>query len=141
MGFTLSHTRAHFARAIMEGSAYAVRDITDRFAAMGVPSRELRVMGGGARSALWNQIKADVTGLAVSVPQTTETTALGAAMLALVGVGAFKSLAEASSQIVRIVNRYEPQADAQLRYQALYSLYRETYFTLLPVFEHAARLA
>jgi xylulokinase len=141
MGFTLAHTRAHFARAIMEGSAYAVRDITDRFAAMGVPSRELRVMGGGARSALWNQIKADVTGLPVCVPQTTETTALGAAMLALVGVGAFKSLAEVSAHIVRIVNCFEPQAKTQSTYESLYSLYRETYFTLLPVFEHAARLA
>jgi xylulokinase len=140
MGFTLAHTRAHFARAVMEGSAYAVRDITDRFAAMGVPSRELRVMGGGARSALWNQIKADVTGLPVAVPQTSETTALGAAFLALVGVGAYKTLQEASDHIVRIVQRFEPNADAQKKYSALYELYRETYFTLLPVFERAANL-
>lgn len=129
MGFTLAHTRPHFARAIMEGSAYAVRDITERFAAMGVPSRELRVMGGGARSALWNQIKADVTGLPVCVPQITETTALGAAFLALVGIGAFKTLAEASDQIVRIAARFEPNADTQNKYNPLYSLYRETYFT------------
>lgn len=141
MGFTLAHTRAHFARAIMEGSAYAVRDITDRFAAMGVPSRELRVMGGGARSALWNQIKADVTGLPVCVPQTTETTALGAAFLALVGIGAFKTLAEASNHIVRIVKRFEPDTGARKKYDALYTLYRETYFTLLPVFEHAAQIS
>lgn len=140
MGFTLAHTRAHFARSIMEGSAYAVRDITDRFTAMGVPSRELRVMGGGARSALWNQIKADVTGLQVGVPQTSETTALGAAFLALVGVGAYKSLEEASSHIVRIVERFEPNAETQRRYEGLYRLYRETYFTLLPVFERAAKL-
>lgn len=140
MGFTLAHTRAHFARAIMEGSAYAVRDITDRFAAMGVPPRELRVMGGGARSGVWNQIKADVIGLNVRVPQTTETTALGAAMLALVGNGAYKSLQEASEQIVRIGECYEPNAEAQKKYEALYALYRETYFTLLPVFEHAARI-
>lgn len=141
MGFTLAHTRAHFARAIMEGSAYAVRDITDRFAAMGVPPSELRVMGGGARSDVWNQIKADVTGLSVRVPRTTETTALGAAMLALVGNGAYKSLPEASEQIVRIGECFEPNAEAQKRYEALYALYRETYFTLLPVFEQAARIS
>lgn len=141
MGFTLAHTRAHFARAIMEGTAYAVRDITDRFSAMGVPSREMRVMGGGARSALWNQIKADVTGLTVSVPQTSETTALGAAILALAGIGAYKSLAEASDHIVRIVDRFEPDPGATGRYDALYELYRETYFTLLPVFERVARIA
>ncbi len=140
MGFTLAHTRAHFARAILEGSAYAVRDITDRFAAMGVPAREMRVMGGGARSALWNQIKADVTGLEVAVPQTSETTALGAAMLALVGVGAYNSLAEAAKEIVGIVARFEPNPRAQREYESLYALYRETYFTLLPVFERAAKL-
>lgn len=140
MGFTLAHTRAHFARSIMEGSAYAVRDITDRFVAMGVPLRELRVMGGGARSALWNQIKADVTGLPVGVPQTTETTALGAAFLALVGVGAYNKLSDAADRIVRIVERFEPNPRAQQKYAALYQLYRDTYFTLLPIFERAARL-
>lgn len=140
MGFTLAHTRAHFARAIMEGSAYAVRDITDRFPVMGMPLHEMRVMGGGARSPLWSQIKADVTGIPVAVPQTSETTALGAAMYALVGVGAFKSLAEASSHIVRIVARFEPNPAAQEKYRELYALYRETYFALMPVFERAARL-
>lgn len=139
MGFTLAHTRTHFARSIMEGCAYAVRDITDRFPAMGVPVREMRVMGGGARSPLWSQIKADVTGLPVAVPQTSETTALGAAMFALVGVGAFHSLAEASSHIVRIVAHFEPDPAAQKQYEAWYALYRETYFTLLPVFERAAK--
>ncbi len=138
MGFTLAHTRAHFTRALLEGSAYAVRDITDRFAAMGVPPRELRVMGGGARSALWNQIKADVTGLSVAVPQTTETTALGAAFLALVGTGACANLQEASARSVQIGERFEPNPETQGRYAAAYALYRETYFTLLPVFARAA---
>lgn len=141
MGFTLAHTRTHFARAIMEGSAYAVRDITDRFPAMGIPVREMRVMGGGARSPVWCQIKADVTGMPVVTPQTSETTALGAAMFALVGVGAFGSLTEASDHMVRIVARFEPNPAAQSRYKALYELYRETYFTLLPVFERAAKLS
>jgi xylulokinase len=139
LGFTLAHTRAHFARAILEGSAYAVRDITDRFQAMGVPLKELRVMGGGARSALWNQIKADVTGLQVCVPRTTETTALGAAMLALVGVGAFGTLQQAAEHIVQIAERISPNPAALQRYADAYALYRETYFTLLPVFERAAR--
>ena len=81
-GFTLAHTRAHFVRALLEASAYAVRDITDQMRQIGLPLRQIQVVGGGARSHLWRQIKADVTGLSVTLPQTSETTALGAAMLA-----------------------------------------------------------
>jgi xylulokinase len=137
-GFTLAHSRGHFARAILEGSAYAVRDITDRMQASGLPLQELRVVGGGARSPLWNQIKADVTGLPVAVPHTIETTALGAALLAAVGSGAFDSLAEASQRAVRIRERFEPQPAAQTAYAEAYARYRDTYFTLLPLFERAA---
>ena len=137
-GFTLAHTRDHFARAILEGSAYAVRDITDRMQALGLALKEMRVMGGGARSRLWNQIKADVTGIPVTAPETTETTALGAAMLALVGIGAFANLAEAGRQMVRLVERFEPQPAAQTIYAGLYDRYRQLYFSLLPVFEQTA---
>jgi len=137
-GFTLAHTRDHFTRAVLEGSAYAVRDITDQMRAIGLDLKELRVMGGGAKSRLWNQIKADVTGLPVAVPQITETTALGAALLALVGVGAYATLAEASERLVRIVERFEPQPSAQAIYNESYRLYRQAYFALLPVFEKAA---
>jgi len=140
LGFTLAHTHAHFTRAILEGSAYAIRDIVDQMKAMGLEAQEVRVMGGGAQSRLWNQIKADVTGVPVAVPQVTETTALGAAMLALVGVGAYAGLAEAAEQIVQIVERFEPQPSAQRLYAEYYNLYRQTYFALLPVFTQAAHL-
>ncbi len=139
MGFTLAHTRAHFTRALLEGSAYAVRDSTDRIQAMGIPLQELRVMGGGARSDLWNQIKADVTGLEVTVPQITETTALGAAFLALVGVGACATLPEASEHTVQIKKRFAPNPANRAKYESAYALYRETYFTLLPLFERNAQ--
>ncbi len=139
-GFTLAHTRAHFARAVLEGSAYAVRDLTQRMSALGLRVDELRAMGGGAASALWNQIKADVTGLPVAVPRTTETTALGAALEALVGIGAYASLAEACAEMVRIEKRFEPQAQNRAVYDEMYELYRTVYFSLLPVFERAAKL-
>jgi xylulokinase len=138
-GFTLAHTRAHFTRALLEGSAYAVRDITDQMRVMGMPLTEMRLVGGGARSQLWAQIKANVTGLPIAVPEITETTALGAAMLALVGCGAYANLTEASDRIVRISRRFEPQPAEQVVYNELYEKYRDTYFALLPVFEKAAR--
>lgn len=139
-GFTLAHTREHFTRALLEGSAYAVRDITDQMQAMGLALTELRVVGGGARSQLWNQIKADVTGLPVAVPATTETTALGAALLALVGSGMYQTLVEACQQTVHIQKRYEPQPAAQAIYTDMYALYRQTYYALQPVFEQAAHI-
>jgi xylulokinase len=139
-GFTLAHTRAHFVRALLEASAYAVRDITDQMRKIGLPLHQIQVVGGGARSRLWRQIKADVTGLPVALPQTIETTALGAAMLALVGVGLCPSLEEAARQVVRIVEVRDPQPETQARYEAYYQLYRATYQALLPVFDQAARI-
>jgi xylulokinase len=139
-GFTLAHTRSHFTRAVLEGSAYAVRDITDQMRTIGLQIDELRVMGGGARSRLWNQIKADVTGLLVTVPQTTETTAVGGALLALVGLGTYKTLPEACNQVVRVAHTYAPRPGVQAAYDELYHLYREVYFSLLPVFSRAAGL-
>jgi len=140
-GFTLAHTRGHFVRALLEGSAYAVRDITSQMQAAGIELHELRVMGGGAKSRLWNQIKADVTGFPVNVPEITETTALGAAFLALVGIGAYATLSEASEDIVRIRECIEPDPQAQAAYGEAYQRYRQTYFALLPLFEEAAKRA
>jgi xylulokinase len=139
-GFTLAHTRAHFTRAVLEGSAYAVRDTIDRLRTIGIELTEMRVMGGGAKSRLWNQIKADVTGLPVAVPKETETTALGAALLALIGIGTYASLQEACTHVVRIRERFEPRADAQTTYAELYQLYRQVYFALVPAFEQAAHI-
>jgi xylulokinase len=138
-GFTLSHTRGHFVRALLEGSAYAVRDITTQMRASGLDLHELRVVSGGAKSRLWNQMKADVSGLPVSVPEVTETTALGAAFLALVGIGAYSSLSEASDHIVQIRERLDPDPSVRSVYTEAYERYRKTYFALLPIFEETAR--
>jgi xylulokinase len=138
-GFTLAHTRGHFVRALLEGSAYAVRDITSQMQQSGLELHELRVVGGGAKSRLWNQIKADVTGLPVRVPEITETTALGAAFLALVGIGAYTSLTEASDHIVKIREHIEPDAATTSIYSEAYEQYRQTYFATLPIFEKKTR--
>ncbi|MGB7872827.1 MAG: FGGY-family carbohydrate kinase, partial [Anaerolineales bacterium] len=138
-GITLAHTRGHFARALLEGTAYAVRDITIQMQISGMELRELRVMGGGARSPLWNRIKADITGLPVSVPEITETTALGAAFLALVGIGAYTTLTEVSDHVVKIHECIEPDPATMSVYADAYEQYRQTYFAMLPVFENAAK--
>jgi xylulokinase len=108
--------------------------------ALGLETREIRVVGGGARGRLWRQIKADVTGLPVAAPQMVETTALGAAMLALVGGRMFSTLAEAASTMVQIGETLAPRPEAQRQYEDYYQLYRATYAALTPVFEQAAAI-
>ena len=83
----------------------------------------------------------DVIGLQVNVPEITETTALGAAFLALVGIGAYATLSEASEQIVKIREWFDPDPRTQSAYHESYERYRQTYFALLPLFEAAARHA
>lgn len=140
MGFTLAHRHAHFCRAILEASAYAIRDITDRMLRMGLPLQEIRAVGGGARSPLWRQIKADVTGLPVSLTDTIETTALGAGILALTGSGLIDTLEQAVSLTTHVIETRDPDPETRTVYEDYYQLYRASYFSLLPVFEQAAKM-
>jgi xylulokinase len=140
VGFTLAHGHAHFSRAILEASAYAIRDITDQMLKMGLDLQEIRTVGGGARSPLWRQIKADVTGLPVSITDTTETTALGAGMLALTGSGLIDSLEEAVHLTTHVIETRDPHPETRKIYEDYYQLYRTSYFSLLPVFEQASKI-
>src|SRR6185295_1838327 len=99
-GLTLAHSRAHMTRAILEGSAFALRDIVEAMENAGLDVRRLTIVGGGAKGPLWRQIKADVTGLPVRVPTSVETTATGAAILAAVGSGVHASVGDAVSAFV-----------------------------------------
>jgi xylulokinase len=137
-GLTLAHTRAHLTRALLEGSAFALRDILEAMRNAGLEVRRLTIVGGGAKGALWRQIKADVTGLPVRVPTSVETTATGAAILAAVGAGVHASVAEAVDAFVAYQPEEEvPDPDRQAAYDDAYRRYRELYFALKPVFERA----
>src|SRR6266498_20847 len=140
IGFTLAHHHAHFSRAILEASAYAIRDITDQMLHMGLPLREIRTVGGGARSPLWRQIKADVSGLPVSITDTFETTALGAGILALTGSRLIDSLEETIHLTTHVIETRDPHPETRKIYEEYYQLYRSSYFSLLPIFEQAARI-
>ena len=141
MGFTLAHKRRHFIRALMESCAYGLRDNTDQMQQMGLIISEIRVVGGGAKSQIWRQIKADVTGIPVSLPETVETAALGAGILALVGSGQMKNIKEAVDRVVNTFEITEPNLSNHAIYNDYYHLYRLTYFALLPVFTEAARIS
>jgi xylulokinase len=127
-GLGLHHDRGHLARAILEGCAFALRDIVDRFDAMGLGGDELRVVGGGARSALWLQIKADVTGRPVRAVQGDHATSAGAAMLAGVAAGVFADLDEAAALTVRLADApVLPQPETAQVYEEAYRAYRRLF--------------
>ena len=134
-GLSLAHTRAHMTRALLEGSAFALRDILEAMQNAGLEVRRLTIVGGGARGALWRQIKADVTGLPVRVPVNVETTATGAAILAAVGSGLQPSVGSAVSAFVAYQpDEHQPDPERGQVYGDAYKRYREVYFALKPVF-------
>ncbi|MEO6888947.1 MAG: xylulokinase [Ktedonobacteraceae bacterium] len=137
-GLSMAHSRGHMVRAVLEGTAYGLRDNVDRMAEIGLKPREIRAVGGGARGQLWLQIKADVTGRPVSVPRELETTALGAAMIAGVAAGLFADLQEAAYRVVRVGAYVEPDPAQRQVYEHMYALYREVYTALQEPFRKAA---
>ncbi|MFZ1062934.1 MAG: FGGY family carbohydrate kinase [Acidimicrobiales bacterium] len=127
-GLAMPHTAGTLARAILEGCAYALRDVTDRFETLGLGHDEIRVVGGGAASATWTQIKADVTARPVRRVLAPEATALGAAMLAGIAAGIFADLDDAVQRAVQLApepfvpdeRRRDLYDEAYARYRALY---------------------
>jgi xylulokinase len=127
-GLSVNHDRRHLSRAVLEGCVYALRDITTRLDAMGLPGTEIRVVGGGARSALWLQIKADVCGLPVRPVLGPEPTALGGAMLAAVGARMFPDAGVAARQMALLgEERYEPESERSGCYDEGYHRYRQLF--------------
>ena len=134
-GLTLAHSRAHMTRAILEGSAFALRDIVEAMANSGLDVRRLTIVGGGAKGPLWRQIKADVTGLPVRVPTSVETTATGAAILAAVGAGIHATVGAAVEAFVSYrPEEHQPDPGVREAYDEAYVRYRKVYASLKPVF-------
>jgi xylulokinase len=130
VGLTLGHGRGHMARAVIEAAALAIRHVAEPILAAGIEVGDLRVCGGPARSDLWNQVKADVTGFAVEVPSVPETAMLGAAVLAARAIGAYRDLPEAIGAMVRVDRRLEPRPELRATYDLLYEAYVSLYPSL-----------
>ncbi|HRH45593.1 MAG TPA: FGGY-family carbohydrate kinase, partial [Pyrinomonadaceae bacterium] len=131
-GITASHTKAHFTRAVLEGVAFSLRDSLEIFKASGVEISSIRLGGGGAKSPLWRQIQADVYGKPVEIIEADEGAAFGAAILAGVGVGAWKSVDEACEKTIRVVETIEPNAESAEKLNLNYEGYKLLYAALKP---------
>jgi sugar (pentulose or hexulose) kinase len=136
------HTRAHLYRAILEGLAYALREGAERTTRRsGVPIRELRVSGGGSQSPAAVQLTADVFGLPTSRPHTHETSALGAAIDAAVGIGLHPSIEVAAGEMTRTAETREPEPETHRMYDDLYRrVYLRMYGRLRPLYQEIRRI-
>jgi xylulokinase len=124
-GLSMSHPSNAMARAVLEGCAFALRDITDRFEQLGLGEDEIRVVGGGAQSELWMQIKADVTGRPVHRVLVKEATALGAGLLAGVAAGTFIDISDAVTRTIKLADEpYLPDPSRMSLYRDAYVKYR-----------------
>lgn len=130
VGLTLRHGRAHMTRAVMEGVAFSMRDGLEVMRGLGTPDDDMRAVGGGARSALWLALQADVYGRAVRRTEVDEGPAYGAALLAGVAAGVFADVGEASAQVRLRAEVTEPDASRSARYEELYAVYRSLYAAL-----------
>ena len=140
IGLSLRHTRAHMARAVLEGVAYAMRDSLDIMRGMGVPITQARASGGGAKSPFWRQMQADVNQAPLVTINVDEGPAYGAALLATVATGMHKSVEEACDATIRVVNTCAPDAGRSAAYDPWFAEYQAAYQALAPGFARAAKL-
>lgn len=133
-GLGFDKTRAHVVRALLEGVAYSLEHNLRVAAETGIEVDRLSATGGSANSALWTQIKADVTGKTIQVPASDTASTLGAALLAGVGCGVYRGYDEAVARTIRITKVYEPDPARHELYQKRMELYLRLYEALKDTF-------
>jgi xylulokinase len=127
LGLTFATDRAALAKAILEGLTFELRINLDLLRDSGIAIDELRAAGGGARSPLWLQLKADICQVPLRVPHVTEAACLGAALLAGVACGVYRDLDAAVSSTVRLGPQITSDPQTRSAYDARFSLYRQLY--------------
>lgn len=141
VGLTIRHGREHITRSVLEGVSYGIKDSFELIQASGLGDIEqVRISGGGARSATWRQIMANVLGSELVTVNTTEGAAFGAALLAGVGAGLYGSVPEACQATIQVTGRTGPDKEATADYQGFYARYQALYPALAPEFKAMATL-
>jgi xylulokinase len=140
VGLSMSTQRADVVRAILEGTAYGLNHNLEEMRKLGLVPPVLRIVGGGARGKIWNQIKADVTGLPVEVPTETIGAPVGSALVAAVGAGLIDDLAQGVRSRYHARDQVLPDMAHHKKYQRYYKLYKELYPALSGTFRRLAQL-
>ncbi len=134
VGLAATHTRGHVVRAILEGVAFSLRDTFTIFGELKLPVTSMRLGGGGARGGLWRQVQADVYGMPVDIVEAEEGPAYGAALLAGVGAGVWKSVDAACEAAVRVATSVKPDAESVSVMNQQYAAYQRMYPALREIY-------
>jgi len=129
-GISAKHDKRDMIRSVMEGVAYSLRDCLELIRELGINVSEIRASGGGGKSPLWRQIQADVFGNPITTINSSEGPALGVALLAGVGTGVYKNVAEACDAAIKVKSVQQPDMELHKKYSGFYKLYRQLYRSL-----------
>jgi xylulokinase len=129
-GISGKHDQRHFTRSVLEGVAFALKDSLELIKDKGVKIKEIRAIGGGAKSRIWQQILADILGKEINLLNVEEGPAFGAALIAGVGVGVYDSFAEAVNRIIKVKKTIVPGIQNNEIYNQCYQLYKKLYYSL-----------
>ncbi len=140
-GLTLKHGPEHLYRAVLEGVAYGTEDVFAAMRRAGYTPREFIMCGGATRSELWMQIHADVSGVPIQLTRVPDAAALGSAILAAVGAGAYPDIQTACDQMVTFTRTIEPDMTKHEAYKPLLEAYRATYANLKDTLHAQADIA
>ena len=132
-GVSISTTRGDFARALMEGVAFSLRDCYRTLEEMRLPVKRIFLIGGGARSRIWSEIVANVFNCSVAVPEPGDAS-FGSCLLAGTGIGLFPDVKSAVAKCLKIGRRIEPDPATAAQYDHLFTCYRRIHDALAPVY-------
>ena len=136
IGMTLATTPGRMLRAVMEGQAFDNRRILDIFTEQGYEIESIYAICGGAKSTIWNQIRADIYNRPVYTLQAEECEAMGAALLGSVEAGMFGNLSDAAEQIMKIKREYLPRKDRAKQYEEEFQNFVELHDAMQKPFGH-----
>jgi len=134
-GLTAAHGASHMARAVLEGCAFAMRDVVERLAALGVDTSTLLLLGGGAKSRVWAHIRADLVQRPAEISGVADSSPVGAGLLAAVAAGAARNLDEAAGRIAPPTTVIAPDPSVRQVYDDAYGRYRRLFDSLKPLFK------
>jgi xylulokinase len=134
VGLTAKHKRADLIRSVVEGVCYSQKDGLDIIEGMGVKLHSVRLSGGGARSPFWKQLMADVLDKKITTLESQEGSAYGAALLAVVGTGAYATVEECCSVAIQEVEQVMPNAGNAAQYAKLHRVFQTIYPALQPIY-------
>lgn len=134
VGMSMDTGRSDMVQAVLEGVAFAIRDSFEIAKSLGIPIISSRLCGGGAKSPLWRKILADILNIRLEIPQTEEG-GYGAAMLAMVGCGEYKSVEECAGVLTSVSETIEPDPAAAARYETQYLKFKKIYPAMKTLFK------